>query len=110
MLLMGEGLTSSERGTGTVVVSKGMFMRNRERSGTKAAFPRRMGVRMHKRILPCIDHKNLGLRGTVGRFRIAMSKGIYASIKSSANKFASYVLRGKTGGMFTVSIKEKRLS
>lgn len=87
-----------------------MCISNRGRSGTKAVFPRAMGVRIEKGALPCMDHNKLGLRGTVGGFSIALSDGIYVSMNTSAKKFASYVLRGKTMGICSVSMKCKRLS
>ncbi len=110
MLMARRKFTPSQRGTGTLVVTKRILISNRERSGPKAMFPSAIGVAVGKGPVPFIDENNLGLSGTIGRFSLRLRKGAYVSIKDSANNFASYVLRGNTIGICSISIKRKRLS
>ncbi len=93
-----------------MVVSKVIFMGGRGSSGTKGAMGPSSVVRIEKGALGCIDHNKLGLRGTVRIFPVGLRGAVYTSVNTSANKFASYVLRGNTIGICSVSIKHNRLT
>lgn len=102
--------TPDERGTGTVVVTNRICMGGRGISGTNARVGSSSILRIHKGALGCIDHNKLGLRGTVRYFPVSLSNGVYVSINTSANNFASYVLVGNTIGICSVSINCNRLT
>lgn len=110
VLMCRGNFASDHRGTGTVVVSKRICISGRGTSGYKASCSRGIGVRMENGARGCIDHNKLGLRGTVSGFSFSLGSGVAVSVNTSANNFASYVLRGNTGGICSVSINCNRLT
>lgn len=110
MTIFRHKLASDHTGTNTLVVTNRIFMGKRGTLGSNRGIGRRSRVRIHNRGVPFIDHKNCGLSGTIGTFSLSLRSGVYVSVNTSANKFASYVLRGKTAGIFSISIKCNRLT